>query len=143
MTTIVRATGCAGQSGWPSMTSDALQGLGLDRTGGVDVSRVARRRWLKQQRMCFVHRHRLVLHASWDDEELALLELHHGIAKMDVETPLQGEEQLVLALVTMPDTLALELDDLDISPVEFPTIFGAQCSSNAASFSGVCTILPK
>jgi hypothetical protein len=61
---------------------------------------------------------RLVLDTPRNDEELSRLEPDFAVTKLDRQTALEHEEELVFSLVTVPDELALRLRDLDVLPVE-------------------------
>jgi hypothetical protein len=47
-----------------------------------------------------------------------LVQRHDAIAELHVEPAVHYEKQLVLGVVSMPDELALELDELDVLAVE-------------------------
>jgi hypothetical protein len=59
-----------------------------------------------------------VFNAAWNNEELASFELHHPVSKMDIQTALQNEEQLVLVFMPVPDEFAVKLYKLDVLTVE-------------------------
>ena len=59
-----------------------------------------------------------MLDAARHDQELARSSHTCAIAKVHPEPSLDDEEQLVLALVVMPDELALELHQLDVLAVQ-------------------------
>ena len=63
-------------------------------------------------------RDRTVLDAARDDDELALVQRQDAVAELHVEPPVHHEEKLVLGVVSMPDELALELDELDVLAVQ-------------------------
>lgn len=60
-----------------------------------------------------------MLHASRNNEELALSQRDDTIAELHVEASVDDEEELILALVLMPHELALEFDELYMLTVEF------------------------
>ncbi len=65
-----------------------------------------------------------MLHAAWDDRELALVQPQVAVAQLDEQSPLDDEEQLILVFVPMPDELAFELDQLDIRVVQLARDLG-------------------
>src|SRR5688572_26746070 len=84
------------------------------------VTRIHRRRGLEEEHVDFVLGDRAMLDASGNDQELAFLEGDVTIAELHREATLHNEEQLVLALMLMPDELALKLHELDVLPVQLP-----------------------
>ena len=93
----------------------------LGRIDGALVAQVARIEGgdgLQKQDVCLGVGHGFVLDTSWHDKELALVQLDDAIAQVDSEPAPKDEEQLVLALMVMPDELALELGELDVLAVE-------------------------
>src|SRR5581483_11620004 len=80
----------------------------------LDVPGIARRSRLEQEHVRLDGRDRQVLDPARDDRELAGRELDLAIAQPDHEAPGQDQEQLVFALVAVPDELALELHELAV-----------------------------
>jgi hypothetical protein len=71
------------------------------------VARVQRRGRLEQQDVRLLVGHRAVFDAAGDDEELALLQPDVTVPEFHAEAALHDEEQLVLAVMLVPDELAL------------------------------------
>ena len=62
--------------------------------------------------------HGLVFDTPRNDQELAFVEFDDSIAKMDGQMAAEDQEELVLALVMMPDELAFELRELHVLAIE-------------------------
>ena len=68
--------------------------------------------------MGFFLRHRLVIDATRNDEELALFECDHSVPQMNAQLAREDEKELVLTLVVMPDKLTFEFRELDVLAIE-------------------------
>jgi len=68
--------------------------------------------------MGLVPRHGPVLDAARDDEEFALAEDDGAVAELDVDGAAHDVEKLVFLGVMVPDELPLELDELDVLPIQ-------------------------
>src|SRR6266576_3817015 len=79
----------------------------------TDVSRVQGRRGLEQQSVRFLFGHGQMLDAVRNDDELARLDHEVPVSQLHSKPALHDEEQLILAVVVVPDELALELGELD------------------------------
>jgi hypothetical protein len=89
----------------------------------LDLARVPRARGLEDEDLDFVVRRRPVFHAVRHDDELAGPDLDDTIAEFHAETAADAEEQLVLALVLVPEERALEFDQLDFLSVQLADDF--------------------
>jgi len=95
------------------------------------VARVQRSGRLEQQDPNLVVRDRPMLHASRDDEELALFERDGMVAKFHPEPAPNHQEQLIFVVMVMPDEGALKLDQFHLLTVQITDdlwrpVFGEQ-----------------
>src|SRR2546422_780958 len=77
-----------------------------------NISRVEGRIGLEQQDVRFFLRDRQVLDAVRNDDELARLDHEVLVSQLHPQPALHDQEQLILALMMVPDELALELREL-------------------------------
>lgn len=56
--------------------------------------------------------------ATWNNEKLAGFKAHDLVAKVEIETPLQNEEQFVLGVVPMPNEFAFQLYEFDVLTIQ-------------------------
>ena len=59
-----------------------------------------------------------VLHAPWHDHELPFFQPHIPVSILHAEPTVDDQEQLILAIVLVPDELSLELHELDVLAVQ-------------------------
>ena len=100
----------------------------------LHVAGVARGRRLEEEHLDLLLRHRSMLHTARDDDEIAGGQLDRTIAKINPESAPQSEKHLVGVVVTVPDELPLELDQLDLLALSSATILGCHWSENRANF---------
>src|SRR5262245_48362426 len=97
---------------------------GRDRPLVAHVARVQRRGRLEEQDVSLLLGHRPVFDAPRDDQELARFQPDVPVAELHAEAAVHDQEQLVLALVVVPDERALELDELDLLAVQLADDLG-------------------
>src|SRR5258706_12680109 len=78
----------------------------------ADVSRIQRGSRFEQEHVGLFLGDRQMLNAVRDNDELARLDHEVGVSQLHPQTALHDQKQLVLALVMVPDELALELREL-------------------------------
>ena len=83
-----------------------------------DIPGVSHAGGFEQQDRHFVIGHRPVFDSTRHDEAVARAKVDGAVAELDAEGAFQAQEQLVDVFVQVPDELALELDELDLLPVQ-------------------------
>lgn len=91
----------------------------LNRSAVADVAGVEGAGRFEEEDLDFACRHGSVFDAARDDEKLAGLQLDVAITKLHFKTAGDHKEKLILGFVSMPDELAVELDQLDLLTVQF------------------------
>src|SRR5579859_1659336 len=89
-----------------------------------EVAGVERARRLEQQHFHFLIRHGPVVHAPRHDDELAGLEDHGAIAKLEAQPPANNEKELVFGVMMMPVERSQQLRQLHHLAVQFPYNLG-------------------
>src|SRR5258705_9541299 len=107
-----------------------------DGTFIADVSSVQGRIGLEQQDMRFFVGNRQMLDSVRDDDELARLDYEVAVPQLHPQPALHDQKQLVLALVMVPDELALEFRELHETVVYLADGFGSPLILKAAEHLG-------
>src|SRR6266700_2784512 len=84
----------------------------------LDIARIPGCCRLEDKDRGFLLGHRAVLDSPRHDDELARSELDLSVLELHPKSTAQSEEHLVFMFVVMPDERALELQQLDLLPVE-------------------------
>lgn len=100
---------------WPSLASDRFDNR---RQFSTSVAGVHHPSWLKQECLDLSVRTRAVLDASRHDEELPGAEDDVSVTELDRQLSIDHQEQFVRVLVSVPDEITHDLDQLDLVVVE-------------------------
>jgi hypothetical protein len=86
---------------------------------GFDVARVLDLRRFEEQDFDFFLGDGAMLHAAWDDQEFAFVQINAAVAEVHPEAAFDDQKHFILTHVMVPDEFALELDEFDVLAVEF------------------------
>jgi hypothetical protein len=95
------------------------------------IARVEDRRRLEKQDVGLFLRHGPVFDAARHDQKFAFFQPHLPIAKFHAEPPLDHEEEFILVVMMMPYKRSLELDQLHVLAIQFPSDLGAPMLAEA------------
>src|SRR5258705_7636289 len=102
----------------------------------ADVSGVQGRIGLEQEDVRFFLGNRQMLDAVRDDDELARLDYEVAVPQLHPQPALHDQKKLVLAIVMVPDELALEFRELHETVVYLTNDFGTPLVLKAAEHLG-------
>lgn len=102
----------------------------------IDVTRIERRGWFKQQQVYLFLSYGLVFYPARDDEELALVQDHVSVSKSQGQLAFDYQEEFVFFLMMVPNKFAFDFRQLDVLSIKRSDNSGAPVLIKLAEFIG-------